>query len=173
MRSVLFTALALAGGAFALTQGIGVERSVSAARGAAEREAPRQTAERDRSGRKVVRVRGDQRGHFNIRARMNGRDTRVLLDTGASLVALNVSTARRLGIRPRRDEFTATVSTANGTVRAARVHIRSIRIGGISVENVEAVVLPDRALDGTLLGMAFLRRLHAFHVKRNTLTLEG
>ena len=50
--------------------------------------------------------------------------------------------------------------------------IREIQIGRVKVRDVEAAVLEDKALDGTLLGMTFLRRLEGFSVTDGDLILK-
>jgi aspartyl protease family protein len=64
------------------------------------------------------------------------------------------------------------VSTANGRIKVARAVIQTIEIGGVRVRDVEAAVLDDRALEGTLLGMSFLRQLKSFSVEDNELILK-
>lgn len=151
-------------------RGPSVERSTSAERFQTVRAQPkRRTRSRDRK----VRVRGDRQGHFYTSARMNGRSVKVVVDTGASFVAINRSTARRLGLRLRKHHFVGRAKTANGTVSYAPAIVDEIRIGGIRVKNVRVGVLPDRALSTTLLGMSFLKRLRGFSVSNNQLLLEG
>ena len=60
---------------------------------------------------------------------------------------------------------------ANGITRAAGIVIERIQIGRIMVEDVQAAVLDDDALDGTLVGMSFLNRLSKFHVENGALLL--
>lgn len=121
-------------------------------------------------GRKV-RIEADQFGHFNADFRLNGRSVGAMVDTGATLVAMNVSTARRVGIRIMPADFKYTVRTANGETRAAGVRIDRLQIGRILVENVDAVVLDDQALDGTLIGVSFLNRLAKYQVENGALLL--
>ncbi len=122
-------------------------------------------------GRSVV-LDADARGHFFGTFRINGRTERGLVDTGASAIAINLSTARRLGISPGALDFTAArVNTANGVVEAAPATLSRIEIGGISLRDVQALVLPDKALSGTLIGMTFLNRLSSFRVEDGALHL--
>jgi aspartyl protease family protein len=121
-------------------------------------------------GRKV-RLAADARGHFVANFKLNGRSVEALVDTGATTVAINRSTARRIGISLDRDDFKYEVGTANGITRAAGIVIERVQIGRISVENVPAAVLEDAALDGTLIGMSFLNRLSKFHVEKGALLL--
>jgi len=121
-------------------------------------------------GRKA-RLKMDNRGHFITNAKMNNRNVEVLVDTGATSVAINKKTARQLGILLKPSDFKYTVNTANGTTKAATAMIKRIQIGNVTVNNVEAVVLDDKALSSTLLGMSFLSQLRSFEVKNKELLL--
>lgn len=112
-------------------------------------------------------------GHFVSKARINGTSIRVMVDTGASTVALSHEDARRAGFRPDDLDFEVPVSTANGIVKAARVKIDRVEVGGILVERVEGMVLPKGALSGSLLGMSFLSRLESFEVRDGVLHLRN
>jgi aspartyl protease family protein len=120
---------------------------------------------------KKVRLAANARGHFLADFKLNGRNVAALVDTGATTIAINRTTARRIGISLKRDDFKHQVRTANGTTRAAGVVIERVQIGRILVENVQAAVLEDTALDGTLVGMSFLSRLSKFHVEDGALLL--
>jgi aspartyl protease family protein len=118
-----------------------------------------------------VALRADARGHYTATATVNGRSVPVMVDTGATAVALSADSARSLGIRPPPSAFRLPVSTANGVVAAAPVTLREVRIGGVSVRNVEAIVVPGDALGINLLGMTFLSRLSRFEVADGQLVL--
>ncbi len=120
----------------------------------------------------AVRLKPDARGHYVADFKMNGKTVTALVDTGASMVAINKSTARRLGISVQPSDFIHEVSTANGVAKVAGVVIREIQIGRVKVRDVEAAVLEDKALDGTLLGMTFLKRLEGFSVTDGDLILK-
>ena len=119
-----------------------------------------------------VIVSRDGRGHFQLDARVDGRRLTFMVDTGASVIALTADDAATLGIHPSASEFTALVSTANGTVRAAPVELDRVEIEDITVRNVAAMVLPDGALRDNLLGMSFLSRLHRWEFADGKLVLE-
>jgi aspartyl protease family protein len=106
------------------------------------------------SGASSVSIAQDGSGHFSVDGQVNGGHVRFLVDTGATTVALPAADARRLGIdlakaRP------FMVQTANGTVAAYRVVLDSVAVGGITLHNVEAMLLQDSP---PLLGMSFLNR---------------
>jgi aspartyl protease family protein len=99
-------------------------------------------------------------GHFEADATVDGRRIGFMVDTGASVIALRRQEASRLGIHPAQRDYTAKVSTANGTIFAAPIELGRVDVGGITVRNVAALVLPDEALPQNLLGMSFLSRIH-------------
>jgi aspartyl protease family protein len=104
-----------------------------------------------------VTLTADGRGHFVTAGTINGLPIRFMIDTGASTVALSTSEARRLGINYPAGE-PGRVSTANGTVVAYRVKLDSVRVGEITLTNVEGTVIDGAGLDVALLGMTFLNR---------------
>ena len=138
----------------------------------ARAEAPRTQVRRHRDRRGKATIEADARGHFHTVARINRREIEVLVDTGASSVAMSNGTARSLGVRVKRDAFVHTANTANGRVSMALSTLDRVRIGGIELRDVEVAVLPDGALDGVLLGMSFLGRLEGFRVEDGVLVME-
>jgi len=104
-----------------------------------------------------VTLSADAAGHFIAEGTVNGAAMRFLVDTGATLVALPAADARRAGViyanAPQ-----GIVSTAGGPARAYKVKLDAVSIGGVSVANVDAVVL-DKGLSVPLLGMSFLGRM--------------
>jgi aspartyl protease family protein len=119
-----------------------------------------------------VVITADPQGHFRVDARVAGQRLALMADTGATAVALRLSDARRLGLHPAPSDFRQPVGTANGTVNAARVMLDEMAVGSIRVSSVEALVLPDEALGGNLLGMTFLSRLSRFEVAGGKLVMS-
>jgi len=111
-------------------------------------------------------------GHFITRAEINGTSIDVLVDTGATAVALSYEDAQAAGLRPGSLDFNIPVQTANGATNAARVKIDRIEIDTVKVDDVDGMVLPEGALRGTLLGMTFLSRLSSFKVEDGVLYLK-
>ena len=112
-------------------------------------------------------------GHYTARATINKSDIDVMVDTGASVVALSYEDAQRAGLRPNTLTFDVSVSTANGAVKAARAKLDRVEIDTVHVDNVDALVLPEGALKGTLLGMSFLSKLSSFKSENGVLTLKN
>jgi aspartyl protease family protein len=125
-----------------------------------------------RAGQRVVELRAGAYGHFHTRAEINGRPISVMVDTGASMVALSFEDALEAGIQVRDRDFTHRVSTANGYARMAPVMIDRISIGDITVRNVSGAVLESGKLSTTLLGMSFLSRLQRVDIRSGTLVLQ-
>jgi aspartyl protease family protein len=119
-----------------------------------------------------IELAADARGHFAVEASIDGHRLPMLVDTGATLVALRLSDARALGLAPLPGDYTVSVSTANGRVAAARVHLRELAVRDVVVNNLDALVLPDAALDTDLLGMNFFNRLSRFEIADRRLILE-
>jgi aspartyl protease family protein len=124
------------------------------------------------SGLRTVSLPADSRGHFQADARVDGRDIGFMVDTGATVIALTERDAARIGIRPFAGDYNINVSTANGPAKAARAKIGRIDIGGVVVQDVDALVMPDKELSQNLLGMAFLSRLKRFEYSGGKLVLE-
>lgn len=124
------------------------------------------------SGSRSFSIARDRRGHFQTDARIDGQRIDVMIDTGASMLALNESSAARIGVRPSRGDYTSLVSTANGTIKGARTRIAMVQVGSVTVRDVDAMVLPDTALSENLLGLSFLSRLKRFEFAGSTLVLE-
>jgi aspartyl protease family protein len=118
------------------------------------------------------RIVADPSGHFLVDALIEGRNVDALVDTGATAVALRYEDARAMGLVRPSDEFDARVSTANGIARARKVRLSRVRVGTITVSDVDALVTEPGALGVNLLGMSFLRRLARFEVSGGTLLLE-
>ena len=131
--------------------------------------APDTAAQADFRG---LRISPDARGHFTTDGRIDGQRIAFMVDTGASVVALNESSAARFGLRPTPNDYRATVSTANGTVKAAPTRLAMVDIGGLIVRDVDAMVLPDEALSENLLGLSFLRKLKRLEYADGKLVLE-
>ena len=123
------------------------------------------------SGRSLM-VDAGRDGHFAVQSRVNGVFTDFMVDTGASVVVLRESDAANAGLHPMPADYTAVVSTANGKVKAAPVKVDRIEVGGITVYDVQAMVLPDDILGKNLLGMAFLSRLKRYEVADGRLVME-
>jgi aspartyl protease family protein len=108
------------------------------------------------SGRASVTLNADGRGHFIAQGQINGGMVRMLVDTGATMVALPASDAVRLGVNYKNGR-PGYVSTANGTAPTYLVKLDTVKVGDIELHQVDALV-QEQGLSVILLGMSFLNR---------------
>jgi aspartyl protease family protein len=121
---------------------------------------------------RVVELKAGAHGHYFASAEINGRPIDVLVDSGASMVALSYEDALRAGLSIRDSDYTHRVSTANGPARVAPVMLDRVSIGDITVRNVPAAVSEPGKLGTSLLGMSFLGRLQQIDIRSGVLVLK-
>jgi aspartyl protease family protein len=100
----------------------------------------------------------DNAGHFLGEGYINGSSMKFLVDTGASSIALSGKEARKLGLSYLNGDIGA-ASTAAGVVKAYRISLNTVKIGGIVMHQVEAMVLEGDSPPVVLLGMSVLNRV--------------
>src|SRR5579883_33917 len=122
------------------------------------------------AARKVTLTANDY-GHFHVFAQIKGQQVEFMTDTGATYVALSYETAHKLGLISNSLRFTGRSTTANGVARVASVMLDSVRIGDITVKDVQAVIAEPGRMTQNLLGMSFIKQLSGFELNGNKLTL--
>lgn len=105
----------------------------------------------------IATLYADSRGHFLSDGTINGATVRFLVDTGASGVAMGRSDAIRAGINYLSGQESWS-STANGPAKAWRVQLNEVRLGAITLRNVEGMIM-QQDMPFVLLGMSFLNRM--------------
>lgn len=104
---------------------------------------------------KTVRISSKQGGHFLVTGKIGIYDVDFMVDTGATAITMNASTATRLNIDYEKGERII-LSTANGHTSAHSVLLESVGIGEITRRNINAIVTLDDSLPLVLLGNSFL-----------------
>ncbi|MFC3100487.1 retropepsin-like aspartic protease family protein [Altererythrobacter lauratis] len=94
-------------------------------------------------------------GHFYADVRVDGQDVRMLVDTGASVVALTGADAEAMGFVWNEDDVRIVARGASGPVAGVPVVIGQIALGNHEAADVPGVIIP-RGLDISLLGQSFL-----------------
>lgn len=119
----------------------------------------RLAASRSDGGAQRAVLTGDAKGHFLTTVVVNGVSMQFLVDTGATSVTISADDARRANIRYSAGER-GMVQTANGMVPAYRIKLDTVKLGDITLNNVDGLVLEGNAMGGRfgLLGMSFLSR---------------
>ncbi|HUL42443.1 MAG TPA: TIGR02281 family clan AA aspartic protease [Burkholderiales bacterium] len=105
-----------------------------------------------------VTLTADSSGHFITEGSINGATVKFIIDTGATMISLNSSEARRIGLNYLKGQR-GVVSTANGPVPVYKVTLDNVKIGDISLNNVDALVQEGEHLPMALMGMSFLNRV--------------
>jgi aspartyl protease family protein len=105
-----------------------------------------------------ITLMADGAGHFVTDGSINGAPARFLVDTGATTVAMSSTDAQRMGIRYLQGRPTV-VGTANGTARAFHLKLDSVKVGEITLYQVDANVVEGNSPNIVLLGMSFLNRM--------------
>ena len=124
----------------------------------------------DGGGNQSAVLAADIRGHFVTTGSINGTSTRMVVDTGASMVSMGKDEAKRLGISYLNGER-GRVSTANGVVPAYRVTLDTVKVGGITLNQVDGLV-QESSMPFVLLGMSFLKRLEIKQDGTNMMLLK-
>jgi len=106
----------------------------------------------------TVSLTPDKNGHFVSSGSINGASVRFLVDTGATMVAMNVDEARRAGVNYLAGERGVS-QTANGVTPIYRVKLAQVTLGDITLRDIDGVVHENSALPMVLLGMSFLGKL--------------
>jgi aspartyl protease family protein len=96
----------------------------------------------------------------------------MMVDTGATTIALSFEDAERLGLNPNGMDFAFTVLTANGPARTAYVTLPEIEVAGIKRTNVRAGIAERGKLSESLLGMNFLSSLSSFTISGDEMKLQ-
>lgn len=108
------------------------------------------------TGVKELVLKRNRAGHYVASGRINGTPVRFLLDTGATDVAVPGSLAARLGLKRGR---AVTSRTANGDAISWSTRIDEVDLGGLTMRNVKASILPGMQGNEVLLGMTYLKHL--------------
>jgi aspartyl protease family protein len=122
---------------------------------------------------RAVRIARGQSGEFALRAKINGVNAPMVIDTGATSVVLTYETAKAAGLPLELLEYDVDVETAGGHTRAARLTLDRLAIGKLVERSVPALVVPHGQMKTNLLGMSFLDRLESWEVHPDRLMLHG
>ena len=121
----------------------------------------------------AVHIPRGQGGEFALKARINGVNAPMVIDTGATSVVLTWETAKAIGLPTDMLEYNVDLETAGGHTKAARLTIDRLSVGGLVEKSVPALVVPRGNMKTNLLGMSFLDRLESWSVRSDRLMLNG
>lgn len=127
------------------------------------------TAPQAYGGEMVLDREGD--GHFYATVQIGSRDFRMLVDTGATVVALTGEDARDIGLDWDPNALAPVARGAGGPVMGVPVTIDSVAVGDFEAREVQAVIIPE-GLGVSLLGQSFLSHIPKVAIAENKLTLS-
>ncbi len=122
------------------------------------------------SGEQIVLDRQTD-GHFYAFAESGGAEIRLMVDTGASAIALTGEDATAIGLSWNEDELQKVGRGASGDVYGKPVIIDQLQVGDLIVDNVQAAIIP-RGLDVSLLGQSFLSKVGTVNIAGDVMTLQ-
>ena len=116
----------------------------------------------------TIELRRQDDGHYWIMVDINGKAVRFMVDSGATMTAINATTAKEAGVEA--NGYPIILSTANGRVAAKRATVQSLVVGPHKIEN-HPVVVSESFGDVNLLGMNFLNDMQSWRVEANKMVL--
>ena len=128
---------------------------------------------RTASPARAAQIARGQSGEFAVRAKINGVNAPMVIDTGATSVVLTYETAKAAGLPLELLEYDVDVETAGGHTKAARLTLDRLAIGKLVERSVPALVVPHGQMKANLLGMSFLDRMESWEVRADRLMLHG
>lgn len=129
------------------------------------------SASAPKTGSGEVRLDRSGDSHFYADTRVDGADIRMMVDSGASIVALTRPDAEAIGIDVDGLPVVGMARTAGGEVPMRVVMLDSVEVGGIKVRDVRAAVI-EADMGVSLLGQSFLSKLDAVNVEGDMMTLR-
>jgi aspartyl protease family protein len=119
----------------------------------------------------VVLPRADD-GHFYADVTVDGASALMLIDTGATTVALTGEDAEAIGLTWSDSDIRPVAKGASGTVYGVPVKLGHVQLGGLEARDVAALVVPE-GLGISLLGQSFLSRIERVEMDQDRMVLGG
>lgn len=126
-----------------------------------------------KTGERAVRIRQTPEGLFVARCTVNNSTIVMLIDNISPMVILRFDDAKQSGLDVDRISYTEVVQTASGLFYAAKTQLREIKLGPISLTNVDALIAqPGSPLKTSILGRSFTSRMRSFEVAGPFITIR-
>jgi aspartyl protease family protein len=128
------------------------------------------TGSRGESIGSAMRIRQRDDGHYYVMAKINGFETEMLVDSGATVTTISSKTAQAAGIEPDSGPDVL-VMTANGLTKQKTGRARELRVGTISQPGARVHIDINNG-ETEVLGMNFLSQLRSWKIENGSLTLQ-
>ncbi len=122
-------------------------------------------------GADVIELRRQDDGHYWLQAEVNGNPVRFMIDSGATITAMNAQTAADSGVDVDTNGYPMILDTANGRVAAKRGTMKKLEIGSYSIDD-HKIVVSDSFGDTNVLGMNFLDSMKSWKVEGSMMVLQ-
>lgn len=119
----------------------------------------------------AIELRRQDDGHYWLQVDVNGKPVRFMIDSGATITAMNANTAAEVGVEVNANGYPIILNTANGRVAAKRGLVKSLSIGSHIIED-HPVVVSENFGDTNVLGMNFLDSMQSWKVEANIMVLQ-
>ena len=119
----------------------------------------------------VIELRRQDDGHYWVQTEVNGNPVRFMIDSGATITAMNAQTAADSSVDVETNGYPMILDTANGRVAAKRGSVKKLEIGSHSIAD-HKVVVSDSFGDTNVLGMNFLDSMQGWKVEANMMVLQ-
>ena len=121
---------------------------------------------------RLARVRADRDGHFRVQARLGAGRIMMMVDTGATTIALSYADAIIvLREHVKKLQFRIPIQTANGVTYAAFAGTYMVKVGDLHDIPVDVLVAPPGALTQSLLGSTYLNALTRYEISGGELVM--
>ena len=163
-----------AGGAAASAQAGQIENEWSNAATASANSLSVDEAERedgDAPGEQLT-IKRHRDGHFYADVEIEGVTSRMLVDTGASVIALTGEDAAAMGLQWDESRVAPVARGANGPVYGVETSLPQVAAGGFEARDVRAVIVPE-GLEVSLLGQSFLSTIGRVEIAGDRLLLRS
>lgn len=150
-----------------------LDRQAGAAADIADPQTPQQiatasTASADRGDAVVLEREGD--GHYYAEVQVDGQSYRMLVDTGASVIALTAADAEAMGLSWQDDQVRPVAQGASGPVEGVNATIDRVSLGNHEAAGVQAIIVPE-GLGISLLGQSFLGTIGSVRISGDQMIL--
>lgn len=119
----------------------------------------------------TIELRRRDDGHYWLQVNINGKPVRFMIDSGATITAINATTANETGVEVDANGYPIILGTANGRVAAKRGIVRSLAFGPHRIQDHQ-VVVSENFGDTNVLGMNFLDSMQSWRVEANIMVLQ-
>lgn len=111
-------------------------------------------------------------GHFYAEVVVDGVPSRMLVDTGASVIALTGDDAMAMGLFWDDADIGPVAQGANGTVYGVHAKLGHVRLGNFEAHDVQAMIIPE-GLGISLLGQSFLSTINSVEIADDQMVLAS